>query len=135
MEDVDDAELTISQRRVKLYHARESTARVMGSILIATGAVEALSQNTPLQGVFAVIIGLALEREAKDASLLTTMAVLILAAPAAVKFHKASKRELVSTIEAFTIAIRCSCIYMALRLLFWSRRLRQLGELQKPKEL
>jgi len=133
--DDRDVEETISDRRVKLYRMREGAAHTIGSILTATGAVEALSENTSMRGVASVIVGLALEREAKDPSWFTSMLVLPVVAPAVWKVYKGSRVELTSAIEAFVLALKCACFYMTLRLLFMSRRLRQLGDLQRPKEL
>ena len=126
---------SVSDRRVRLYHLREGAARTLSSILTATGAVEALNEKTAIRGVFSVIVGLALEKDAKDPRFFTTAMVLPAVVPAVFKLFQADGRDLTSAIEAFVIALKCACFYMTLRLLFMSRRLRQLGELKKLKEV
>ena len=126
---------TISERRVRLYHSRESAARSISSILTTTGAVEALSEQTSLQGVASVVVGLYLERNAKDPSNLSALAVLPVVLPAVYRAFNVPKEHLVSAAQAFIIALKGFCLFLAVRLLFMNRRLRQLGELQAPKDI
>jgi hypothetical protein len=123
---------SISQRRVRLYQKRQGAAGVISSILTTIGAVEAISEGTRIFGILTVIFGLVLEKERKDPSRLTSLVSLAIVSPPVFStIFNGSYYKKTST-EAFLLALKCCCILMLLRLLFMGRRLRQLGEVQKP---
>lgn len=126
---------TISERRVRLYQQRQAATKIASSILTTIGAVEAISQGTAVRGMLTVITGLALEREEKDPSRTTCLAGLILFGPAVFRAFVYEREASKTALEGFLLAIKASCIIMLLRVLFMSRRLRQLHKLQQPKEI
>jgi len=134
MDDYDESE-SVSQRRVKLYRMRQGATRVISSILTTVGAMEAISEGTMVNGLFTVVAGLALEREVKDPGRTTSLFALSLLLPTLVSVFTNREKTIRSTMDAFVITMKAACSLMLLRLLFMGRRLRQLRDLQKPKEL
>lgn len=126
---------SISERRVRMYRTRESIANSVASVLTTTGAVEALSAQTSLQGIAALLVGLYLEKNAKDPGTLSLLLVIPVVFPSLYRAYNIPKEELVSAMQAFIFALKGYCFVNAFRLLFIGRRLRQLGAIRNQKDV
>ena len=130
---IEDIE-TISERRVQLFKNREAAAKTLSSLLTTIGTVEAFSQGTSINGILLIVVGVALGKEKKDVSRLTSILALCLTGPAVFTFFS-QKSSSNSGVYAFIISLKSFSVFLLLRLLFMGRRLRQLGELSKYKTI
>jgi hypothetical protein len=118
----------LSERRISLHKERNNLIVLSYSLIRWIGCVDLSVTGNFLIGVLSVGSGYCISKEPSNFQIICA---IVLNSP----FAFIPSRENRTSFNTFIVALRLSCIFFLLRVLFLGRRLKQLGEISKLEHL